>query len=234
MHRVRVVCQQENTIVGVFAGEVLRLAFGRSLSSSRGWLTPLQNRPPYRLRTTAGSGPRLWRGAGGLRRARPRQRGRAPSAAPPPPFGRQPQPRPIRPFPPPSTGAPAATVRPGPEVLLRRAAPVQAFFRRLLAFGAAWFRASGRSRSFEPSCFVSFRRPHPQRTGSTLAVRPPHLPRMRPIGAGTPLFACSEKRSQRLNHNLKLFWTAVTQTQGHQGISDFEWRMVNGNGTLGA
>ena len=37
------------------------------------------------------------------------------------------------------------------------------------------------------SCFVSFRRPHPQRLGSTLPVRPPHLPRMRPIGAGTRL-----------------------------------------------
>ena len=33
------------------------------------------------------------------------------------------------------------------------------------------------------SCFVSFRRPHPQRTGSTLAVRPPHLPRR---GSGLP------------------------------------------------
>ena len=37
------------------------------------------------------------------------------------------------------------------------------------------------------SCFVSFRRLHPQRTGSTLPVRPPQLPRMRPIGAGTRL-----------------------------------------------
>ncbi len=37
------------------------------------------------------------------------------------------------------------------------------------------------------SCFVSFQRPHPQRTFSTLAVRPPHLPCMRPIGAGTRL-----------------------------------------------
>ena len=61
------------------------------------------------------------------------------------------------------------------------------------------------------SCFVSFRRPHPQRTFSTLPVRPPHLPRMRPIGAGTPLFACSEKRSQLLNRKLKLFWTAMIQ-----------------------
>ncbi len=37
------------------------------------------------------------------------------------------------------------------------------------------------------SCCVSFRRPHPQRTFSTLPVRPPHLPCMRPIGAGTRL-----------------------------------------------
>ena len=37
------------------------------------------------------------------------------------------------------------------------------------------------------SCFVRFQRPHPQRTGSTLAVWPPHLPCMRPIGAGTRL-----------------------------------------------
>ncbi len=33
------------------------------------------------------------------------------------------------------------------------------------------------------SCFVSLRRPHPQRTGSTLAVRPPRLPRR---GSGPP------------------------------------------------
>ena len=72
---------------------------------------PVQNRALCRLRTTAGSGPRLWRGAWGLRRARPRERGRAPSAVPRPPFGRQARPRPIRPSPPPSTGAPAATDR---------------------------------------------------------------------------------------------------------------------------
>ncbi len=53
---------------------------------------PVQNRPPCRLRPTAGSGPRLWRGAGDLVRARPRQRGRAPAAGPQPPFGRQTQP----------------------------------------------------------------------------------------------------------------------------------------------
>jgi hypothetical protein len=90
---------------------------------------PVQNRRPCRLRTTAGSRPRLWRGAGGLRRARPRQRGRAPSAVPQPPFGHQPQPHPVRTVPPPSTGAPAATVRPGPEGPLRRAAPGRAFLR---------------------------------------------------------------------------------------------------------
>ena len=33
------------------------------------------------------------------------------------------------------------------------------------------------------SCFVSFRRPHPQRTGSTLPVRPPNLPSR---GSGLP------------------------------------------------
>ena len=103
----------------------------------------VQNRAPCRLRTTAGSGPRLWRGAGGLRRARPRNRGRAPSAVPPPPFGRQPQPH-------------LARIVPHPPRVRRR--------RRT-------------------SCFVSFRRPHPQRPGSTLAVRPPHLPRW---GSGLP------------------------------------------------
>ena len=76
---------------------------------------PVQNGPPCRLRTRAGSGPRLGRGAGGLRRARPRQCGRAPSAVPPPPFGRQPQPDLVWTVPPPSTGAPAAT-----DLLLRQ------------------------------------------------------------------------------------------------------------------
>ena len=37
------------------------------------------------------------------------------------------------------------------------------------------------------SCCVKLRRSHPQRTGSTLAVRPPRFPGMRPIGAGTRL-----------------------------------------------
>ena len=129
----------------------------------------VRNRTPCRLRTTAGSGPRLQRGAGGLVRARPRQRGRAPAAAPQPPFRRQPQPRPIRPSPHP------------PRVRRRR----------------------------RTSCCVKLRRPHPERTRSTLAVRPPRFPGMRPIGAGTPLFACSEKRSQQLNRKLKLFWTAM-------------------------
>ena len=104
---------------------------------------PVQNRAPCRLRTTAGYRPRLWRGAEGLVRARPRERGRAPAAVPQPPFGRQPQPRPIRPPPHP------------PRVRRRR----------------------------RTSCFVSFRRPHPQRIGSTLAVWSPHLPRR---GSGLP------------------------------------------------
>jgi len=54
---------------------------------------PVQNKLPCRLRTTAGAGPRLGRGAGDLRRARPRQRGRAPSAVPQPPLWRQTQPQ---------------------------------------------------------------------------------------------------------------------------------------------
>ncbi len=72
-------------------------------------MMPVQNRPPCRLRTTAGSRPRPWRGAVVLVRARPRERGRAPSTGPPPPFGRQTQPCLVFAVPPPSTGAPAAT-----------------------------------------------------------------------------------------------------------------------------
>ena len=75
----------------------------------------VQNRAPCRLRTTAGSGPRLWRGSGGLRRARPRKRGRAPASGPEPTFGRQAQPWLLCTVPPPSTGAPAAT-----DLLLRQ------------------------------------------------------------------------------------------------------------------
>jgi hypothetical protein len=58
-------------------------------------IMPVQNRPPCRFRTKAGAGPRLWRGAGGLARARPRERGRAPASVPQLPFGCQPQPCPL-------------------------------------------------------------------------------------------------------------------------------------------
>jgi hypothetical protein len=80
--------------------------------------------------------------------------------------------------------ASVAAVRPGPEGLLRRAAPGQAFFRRLLAFGAAWLRASGRIRNFEPYCCVSLRRLAPRRTSqyACVAAASASLPGVRPSG----------------------------------------------------
>ena len=93
---------------------------------------PVQNRLPCRLQPTAGSGPRLGRGAGGLVRVRPRERGRAPASGPPPPFGRQPQPCSMVAVPPPSTSAPAAT-----DLLLRQLSPSASSAYREYASGAA-------------------------------------------------------------------------------------------------
>jgi len=118
-------------------------------------IMPVQNKLLCRLQLTAGSWPRLGRGDGGLRRARPRQRGRAPSAGPQPPFGRQPQPR---------SGVDRSPTLHG---CAGGDGPIAAS-----AFGGSLLDV------------------HP----STPASRPPRLPCTRPIGAGTPLFACSEKR----------------------------------------
>ena len=122
-------------------------------------------------------------------------------------------------------GAPAATVRPGPEGLLRRAAPDQAFFRRLLVFGAACLGASGPIRNFAPSCCVGLRRLAPRRTFQYAGVAaasasPQGQGRAAPLAhdRGAPARnappSASLRKAMRFWDVLEMFWTAVKKDRG--------------------
>jgi hypothetical protein len=107
---------------------------------------PVQNKLPCRLRPTAGSWPRLRRGAGAfdgrvhasVAALRPQSLSR--------PSGASPSLVLVWNVPPPSTGAPAATVRPGPEGPLRRAAPGRSRFAKARGRRAGQHANEGRQR----------------------------------------------------------------------------------------